>query len=367
MAKCDLQIVFDRDDRTYLIGQKIAGSVRVTAKEDCVCRKLTIASHWCASGHGTTDQGQPEEEQTLFSGAWRAGETAAHPFEISAPPGPVTYRGALFNVGWQIRALADVAGIEATASEDFVLLPGQRSENLPPGTLDELPPQVTELIDKPAGSYAGGCSQVFAILFGVVALFVGLPCLAIGVLNLITFYIQVSLPISIPTGLVQSIFLIAVGGLFTSLGTRAFITLLHAAVARSRLGAIDVEVSPTPLRPGESVTCAVRLQPRGSIKLTEATAKITATEYAIGRTGNADGAITQTLKQVVHQSSATMVTERTIRGGESAVLTAVLNIPPDAPCTFWGGNNKLIWTLVVEIKMKRWPDWSQSIPLTVRP
>jgi hypothetical protein len=367
MAKCDLQIVFDRADRTYKIGEKITGSVRVTVKEDCECRKLTIARQWYASGQGQSDQATPEEEQVIFSGAWRAGQTAAYPFENEAPRGPLTYHGSLFNVGWQLRASADIPGIDATTREDFALLLGPSSENVRLGILNELPPQVRNSSDKTAWSYAGGCTQLFVVLFGVVLLFVGIPCLILGLSNILAEHFPLSLPISFPAGRFQSILLIGMGGFFTVLGCIALFAWFQASMARPRLVPVQVEVSPRTLRRGETVTCTVRLQPRGSIKLTEATVKVAATEHTSPRTGDTDDAPTHASEQTVFQAREVLATGRTVPAGEEVLLRIAFSIPANAPCTFWGGNNKLIWAVAVELKLKRWPDCTRIVPITIRP
>jgi len=367
MPKCDLQIVFDRADCTYKTGERITGTVQVTVNEDCECRKLILARQWCASGQGESDQGTPEEEQVIFSGAWRAGQIPSYPFEIESPRGPISYHGALFNVGWQILAAADAFGIDATSAENFVLVSGSPTEDARMETLEERPPQLGGPFEKAPSGYSGGCMQLFAALFGAVALFVGLPCLVIGVLNLITIYIPVSLPISVPTGPMQSIFLIVVGGLFTTLGGRVLITLLRGAMARTKIGPVQFEVSPTTLRRGGTVTCTVRLQPRGSMELSEATANLVATELVVGRRGDSDSDIPPTWRQVIHESRAQITTARAICGGESTLLTATLTIPPDAPCTFSGGNNRLVWTVAVELKLKGLPDWARTVPITIHP
>lgn len=367
MAKCDLQIVFDRADRTYRIGERITGAVRVDVVEDCECRKLTIARQLYASGQGESDQGTSEEERVIFSGQWRADQTAAYPFEMETPRGPLTYHGSLFNVGWQLRASADIPGIDAKTSEDFTLLLGASSQNVRLGIRDELPPQVRNSSDKTAWSYAGGCTQLFAILFGVVLLFVGLPCLILGLSNILAEHFPLSLPISFPAGRFQSILLIGMGGFFTVLGCIALFTWIQAAMARSRLGPVQVEVTPRTLGRGETVTCSVRLHPRGSIQLTEGTAIFLATEHVESPKGNANAATAPTLRRVVHQSGISLATGRTVRGGADTLLTATFTIPPDAPCTFWGGNNKLIWTVAIELKPKGWPDWTRTVPITVRP
>ena len=367
MAKFDLQIVLDRADRSYKIGEKITGAVRVTVNEDCECRKLTIARQWYASGHGESDRATPEEEQVIFSGAWRADQTAVYPFELEAPRGPLSYLGALFNVGWQLRASADISGVRATTSEDFALLLGPSSENVRLGILDELPPQVKNPSDKTAWSYAGGCTRLFAILFGVVLLFVGIPCLILGLSNILAEHFPLSLPISFPAGRLQSILLIGMGGFFTVLGCIALLGWFQAAMARHRLGPVQIEVSPTTLRCGETVTCTVRLQPRGSIKLTEATVKVAATEHTSPRAGDTDDAPSHASQQTVFQAHEVLADGRNLPAGEEALLRIAFGIPADAPCTFWGGNNKLIWTVAIELKLKGWPDWTRIVPITVRP
>ncbi len=367
MAKCDLQIVFGRDDRTYKIGEKITGSVRVTAKEDCECRKLTIARQWYTSGPGKSDRATPEEEQVIFSGPWRAGQTADYPFEIEAPRGPLTYHGALFNVVWQIRASANIPGIDEKTSEDFALLAGSSSENVRLGIVDDFPPQVGNSSDKTAWSYAGGCTQLFVVLFGVVLLFVGIPCLILGLSNILGERFPLSLPISFPAGRFQSILLIGMGAFFTVLGCMALFTWMQTMIARSRLGAVQVEVSPRTLGRGETVTCAVRLHPPGSIKLTAATVKVAATEHTSPRTGDTDDPPTLASQQTVFQAREVLADGRTVPAGEESLLRIAFSIPADAPCTFWGGNNKLIWTVAIELKLKGWPDWTRTIPITVRP
>src|SRR3990172_7090821 len=141
----------------------------------------------------------------------------------------------------------------------------------------------------------------------------------------------------------------------------------QAAMARSRLGSVQVEVSPLTLARGETVNCTVRLQPRGSIKLTEATAKLAATEHTSPRAGDSDDAPTHPCQQTVFQAREVIADGRTLSAGEEVLLRIALCIPPDAPCTFWGANNKLIWTVAVELKLKGRPDWTRTVPITIHP
>lgn len=365
-AKCVIEIRFDRENLTYKPGERITGTVEILPGADMRCRKVTLTARWAARGKGPEDAADAE---TIYlpGGAWRNNEKVTHTFDFPAPRGPITYNGVLFKVGWQIRATADVHGSDATTSEDFTLLPGPSSENVRLGIRDGPPPQVRNSSDKTAWNYAGGCTQLFAILFGVVLLFVGLPCLILGLSNILAEHFPLALPISFPAGRFQSILLIGMGAFFTVLGCIALFIWIQAALARTRLGPVQVEVCPRTLGRGENVTCSVRLHPRGSIQLTEGTAILLATEHVESPKGNADAATAPTLKRVVHQSGISLATGRTVCGGADTLPTATFTIPPDAPCTFWGGSNKLIWTVTIELKLKGWPDWARTAPITIRP
>jgi len=156
-----------------------------------------------------------------------------------------------------------------------------------------------------------------------------------------------------------------VGGLLTVAGWRGARAHLRSAIAGSKLGAIDVELSPPLVRPGDRVTCTVRFQPRAAVDLIEGTAKLVATEHSIIR-GTGDESDTDR-QQVVCRASVPLGVEQTVSAGQTASLDATLTVPQEAPHSFWGGDNKLLWAVRAEVKLRGWPDWSQEIPLIVRP
>lgn len=213
----------------------------------------------------------------------------------------------------------------------------------------------------------GGCSRIFAVLFGAMLLFVGIPCLILGLSNILGDRFPISLPIAFPADRFQSILIVGMGALFTVLGCIALLAWFQAAMARSRLGPVQIEVNPRTLRRGEAVTCNIRFRPRRAIRLTQATAKLAATEHTKHRAGDTVDSPAYPLPKTVFQASEVLGTDRAFSAGEEVLLPAAFSIPADAPCRFLDGNIKLIWTVTIELKLKGCPEWTRTVAITVLP
>lgn len=362
MAKYNLWIVLDRDDRTYAAGEKISGRVEVQVLEDCHCKRLIVSRRWTTQGERCQDSARVEGDLVLFSGPWQAGQSLSYPFEFPAPAGPLTYQGRLFSIRWRVAACAEVGLWNPDVETQFRLVAGEKPAAGLTGTESWLP-AAPRGGTKPAG--VGKRSLAAGLAVG--ALVVGLPALLLGLRHLLPMFVPLPLPLPLFYLLTtpQAIGAVLVGGLLTAAGWRGALAHLRPAIAGTKLGAIDVELSPPLVRPGDRVTCTVRFQPRAAVDLIEGTAKLVATEHSVIRgTGDESDVHRQ---QVVCRSSAPLGVGRTISAGEPALLDATLTLPEDAPHSFWGGNNKLLWAVRVELKLRGWPDWSQEIPLIVRP
>ncbi len=146
MSNCELKIVLDQPGGNYACGEKITGAVRITAKKDCDCRKLTVGLRWSAGGQGDWDSAV-KEERTLFAGKWQASEQASYPFELTVPPGPLTYHGSLFSVDWFVSANADIRlGLDQKAEEKLVLVPAESQAEVSLGPEYESPGEPLEQI-----------------------------------------------------------------------------------------------------------------------------------------------------------------------------------------------------------------------------
>ncbi len=124
MSKLRMQIVFDREDRSYRGGEQVAGEVVVTASAEVVCNGLKLEYFWQTHGKGNKDRGEGGQ-QILFEGQWRAGETNRYPFEFKSLPGPPTYHGHHLNIDHYVRVRADIPwSFDPKTTEEFILSPG---------------------------------------------------------------------------------------------------------------------------------------------------------------------------------------------------------------------------------------------------
>jgi hypothetical protein len=48
-------------------------------------------------------------------------------------------------------------------------------------------------------------------------------------------------------------------------------------------------------------------------------------------------------------------------------FTLPLQVPADAPSTFYAPDNALHWFIRVHIEIRDWPDWLEEFPITVVP
>ena len=56
MSNCELEVRFDRDDRTYRPGDPVRGEVVAVTDEDVSCKGLSIELLWQTHGAGNTDR-----------------------------------------------------------------------------------------------------------------------------------------------------------------------------------------------------------------------------------------------------------------------------------------------------------------------
>jgi hypothetical protein len=56
-----------------------------------------------------------------------------------------------------------------------------------------------------------------------------------------------------------------------------------------------------------------------------------------------------------------------LEGGALKVFQGALRVPEDAPSSFKGTANKLLWEAKVRLDIPSWPDWVKKIPLVVWP
>jgi len=348
MSRCALKVVLDHPNKACVAGEKVTGRIEVSVVDDCECQELSLVRRWRTRGRGEDDFG-PAQKQTVFSGSWRGGQRAFYPFEFTAPPGPLSYRGASFSVEWYLRAQAALAGaLDAATDEEFFLVPAAETQafNLGPAfrgaESHQKLLQLGQSVVRGCMVFTGGLFLFFSLLFG--------------------FYVRDvfrKTPVAGPeqwSALVVWFLILGASGAL-------FIWAVRPLIAARKLGRVAVQVTPVFVRPGQSVTCTVNLQPRGDIHLIEAQATLRGMEVVQWQSGDD----THSHRTVIRAESVKFAADRELSAGQSATLETQLTIPPDAPTTFMAAHNSLLWLIEVKLYLKGWPDWQREFPVIVRP
>ena len=82
MSKCDIEIQFDRSDRTCAGGGVVSGEVMVRVNQGISCDGTVLRDDWGTHGKGTRRTGTKHELQLCHS----------HPLQADTSPGPALRR-----------------------------------------------------------------------------------------------------------------------------------------------------------------------------------------------------------------------------------------------------------------------------------
>jgi hypothetical protein len=335
MSKCELHVVCDRDDRTYKLGEAIAGKIQVLAHEAFHCRKITLVCAWRTQGRGNKPSGGEEGMVFAEDAKFQSGEVREYPFAFSARRGPVSYQGHDLSVEWYLRAQIDIpVAVDVIKEEKFMLAPGEISEEFVLGTEEQ-----TEATS-PASSFRErmGMAKVLALPFFIL----GLVIVFWGGSNVVALLL----------GLAAAGF-----------GGWQLFFMLRNKLAQQKIGAVEVEIHPEKVRAGKTLECRFLFDSRDAARLR----KITATLKAEERVVSGSGGLKNTHTHKVYEAVIDEANPNAVPVEGRTEIKLPVRIPPDAPSTFWAPDNALIWSLRVQIDIPDWPDWVQEFPLTVTP
>jgi hypothetical protein len=338
MSKCDLRIVLEREDGLYAIGETVRGVVQLRVNESCNCKKLTLTRQWRTHGRGNRAKG-PKHEDVLFSGTLQPGEHQ-YPFEFSAPPGPLTYRGNYLNVDWYVKARVDLPwAIDPKAETEFLLMRGDYDGAVDWGEGPEA--KIEEAAkSRASGQLALGCFGMIFVLMGAAAL-----------VSMIMATGAKKPPL--PVYIVPCIFILA------GLGV-AYLEIRNI-LAERKLGGVDVTLSNPNPAAGEEVTCTLTFRPQSTVKLNSITATIEGSEVVV----RGSGSNRTTHRHCIFEEEQTLIERKQASAGRDIVLHATFVLPEDAPPTFRAPDNTLVWQISVAIDIPSWPDWSKEFPFLV--
>ncbi|HZO29383.1 MAG TPA: sporulation protein [Chloroflexota bacterium] len=370
MSACDLEITLDRAEAVYATDDSIVGRICVRTSEAAECQKLTVKLIWRTEGESNQDLGEPVQEQTVFSGRWEAGKRASFPFEVTAPAGPFSYQGRLFQVAWYVKASADLAGMRDAHAE-------RRVQVVPSGSVGRVDfgPKPAFLDDVIGGADArltslGLRSRFQRGRWGAVNGCIGVPLFAFLLLALVGSTVASYENIrqgNLTSDTVWGMLMLPMLGLLTlSYGRYLF----RPVLARTKVGRVNVQLSSRRLLPGGEVAYTVSCRPGARLELERISVKLAAREeVTIG-----SGRSSRVRSHQVFEAERTAY-GRAIEPGEAATWSGTLRVPDDAPTSFFAEYNELLWALEVTLAVRGWTDWygrhfvvvgpSEAQPLTV--
>ena len=364
MAKCELSIRLTGDKTRYRGGETVTGTVEVRTDAEVQCKGLTVECRWRTHGKGNTARG-PAQEVELFQGTWRAGTTQQYAFSFELPHGPFTYHGHYLNIGWFIRARADIPwALDPKAEEEIGLEPAPDIEpqwaNLV-ASVNDLPRALRAEVQPPlaAGQPAAPASRLSSAL--------GAGCLAILAIPLlgligIAIYQGIALARG-ETHWMDALIWIGVTIVLVGALARGPLKVLRNRWAQKRLGDVGFDVEPLTLRRGQMLKVRFSCRPRQATPVNDATVRITAEE----RVTRGSGTNRSTYRQQVFSHEEALPLGRSLPAGLPFQREIEVPIPDDAPASFVASDNRLDWTVRLHLDIPRWPDWSEDRALLVHP
>lgn len=352
MARCELDVDVQGPG---IAGGTITGSVYVRAPRPVTVNALTLRIGWIAEGAGVHDW-EVVREVVLHEGELSGGER--FPFEVDLPPGPVTYLGRVVKVNWFAVATADVDwAFDPKAQRNFAVIPGPAMGEYVHG--DELPglgPFVGEHQGwfgltpamEAAKPWWSGVSMRHVVLSVLLLLVAIGPAVAMRMHGLGWVpVLWASLWLGVPAGLLVS---------------RGM-----ARAAMRRVGPIRVRLNAFQLAAGETVEVDVAMAPLVPLEVTRVEAVLTGNERAAGDSDTSTENHLPQWHEFLRRPVSITGGSRLVAAGERVVFSGRVTIPIDAPPSFYSRSTSVRWALQLRFGLSGCPDWTDSIPIAVRP
>lgn len=207
----------------------------------------------------------------------------------------------------------------------------------------------------------------FAILFGAIAFTAGAHQLdwfaRIFLVPFLSIFVLVGIGGMMFVGKFPDPPLWVFGGFFFLVGAVLTTVGVHRLMAEAKLGRPTVRISVSPLLLGESFSLAYHQPVKGGGCHDGVTATLQMTEQATYRRGTNTHTVTH---HAFEQEVSLLPPGKLIPGQELAAETQLV-IPTDSMHSFKQSNNEIQWTIKVQTKIPRWPDYRSSYQLQVLP
>lgn len=334
MSKCDIEIQFDRSDRTYAGGDVVSGEVMVRVNQDINCNGIVLRHYWGTHGKGNKRTGTKHELQLCHSHPLLAGEDLRLPFEFQSELWPLTYRGEHINVDHYVHVSVDVPWtIDPKHAEEFVVVAGQRPDQF---TGDRSEVVELKAIEKEKSLGPIGTVIGYVLVSGLVLfLFAASAMLAFEMRFVIV-------PIVVITGLIYWIRKTAISG---------------------RLGEVTIKTPIVVVGPGEHWPCEISFTPKKTFQINEMSARLLVEEVA-----TAGGGKHKTIhRHTLLDEKEIFVPEEQLMAGEPFSKQFQFPLSDTDAWSLDVDDNKIKWTVDVRIDIPRFPDWSHKTTLQMIP
>jgi hypothetical protein len=341
MSRPSLQIALDPPAGPFPCGARITGVVTVTVEEACPASHLVAAVGYRATGAAPNQavrNWKHSETLELFAGSWQPG-THRFPFSVTAPDG-CNYAGTIMTLAWYVRA--DIRTRPAAPFD--VVSELEQPIDLGPSpvsTADRARRDASECLRNSSTKAPRGCLPTALVLLvgGAVATWLGADH-------------DAALP-----GVVAVVIGLGLLGL-----------VVRQALVGRKVTRTGLRVGSTVVWPGLTIPCTVTLEPKAALEIERGVVTLEGWEHVKKFTGlNRTTGPVNTHSVHSREFPLTPVSEW-VPAGAPVQLSATVEIPPDAVCTFdLDREVKFRWRLVFSVRVKGCPEWFDAAELTVLP
>ena len=356
MAGITLSVILDKPDKTYEGGETIVGQVKVVVAEDVRTAALIVVLFCQGYSEKKTRIAGPEiarmekeiEEVHLFKGCWIPGEYT-YSFSFTAPPGPQTYKGHIFDITWHIGAKARTSrgkDKDVKTEENIIILSSKRASQ------SQEKKGAKEVVHKQSARNLIGCFA-FSIAFFVVGSVVA----------------WIYSPFAETAGDVGGVFFF--GGIIPMLlGLLLIVGVTYQALINKRIKKIEVKLGSGLARPGEIIPCSITFEANMPFEIQKISAVLTGEEVVDFRSPSRGKG--QFRKHILHESRQELaLAVRQVPVKIPHEIRGEIVIPEGIPYSIdlmdGGKGMSLTWEIEFVIEMKWWPNWRHIETIDVQP
>jgi len=342
MAAIGLEIVLNKSDKLYMGGEKITGQVKVHVNEEFRCHGLVLGLYCYGIWNDNFERGVKKETEAsiLFEGSWAPGDYS-YRFEMPTPHSPLTYKGQIFDVAWDLRAEArPFAGENVTASAGITIVSEKKmSEEVGRKSSEEIVHTET------------ASSQKMLFTISVAVILSGLIIAWISFLH------------NNDTGFLF-------GGVIPAiLGFIMLFFVTRRILVNMRIGRVEVRINSRVVRPGERIPCSVTFQTTKSYEVERVSVILRGEEFVDFTSSSNKGKLGYHL--VYENQQELPLAVKQVPANVPILAQGEVLVPADIPYTInlieSRKSVELRWQLEFIVEMKKWPAWKHHETITVQP